>query len=524
MDDDRREGSVLASMLQEAAARQPTGPRTSRAVDLRFCEAGPRFVWIVDGDRRIGLIDREGSTLEWIAPHPEVASIRPPELPAVYHAPTWQGGRVVLQWWLESGGSWRREASEPLVEPIGMLTSHEDKARGRSQWSLGAESGERLTFRAVQSYDGDDRVSGEHRGAITYDPVADSYILDVRARLTAPDLYFAEFCNVLAGGVYDNRPAHKRYQCTLWSHPEAGLLRWHHNPVGYLTPGMNNVDGQRRVGVGGFIGYFCDPLTNPVVELLESSHPVATATCCNLYDEHMICQPRPEQVSGPFRWDVRYRFLSLQPEIASEIVARSKLIDLQVDPSIEDTVLNEPDRTDDDLCRLLHHPTFPGFHDGCINDFEEPIPCDGMQVASMVWASGCPDNDVYWDPACGHSGKRSIRLRSTDEAKGASTMISGGPTPHVSANTRYRLSGWIRCLDVTGRGARIRFDEIGFSRADDQNAVHVAGPVTGTCDWQYVDCVFTTGPTSDLGWLYLELEGAGQAWFDDIALEQMERI
>ncbi len=63
-------------------------------------------------------------------------------------------------------------------------------------------------------------------------------------------------------------------------------------------------------------------------------------------------------------------------------------------------------------------------------------------------------------------------------------------------------------------------DEIGFKQVDLRNR-HIAGPVNGTCDWTYVDVTFLTPADAQFGWLYLDLEGPGQAWFDDIAFEKV---
>jgi hypothetical protein len=99
------------------------------------------------------------------------------------------------------------------------------------------------------------------------------------------------------------------------------------------------------------------------------------------------------------------------------------------------------------------------------------------------------------------------------------TAKATGPTPHLDPDTDYRLSGWILCENVTGE-ARIRFDEIGFHARDGADHSHRAGPVNGTCDWTYVECLFRTPPDAQFGWLYLDIEGTGQAWFDDVAVEK----
>ena len=113
-----------------------------------------------------------------------------------------------------------------------------------------------------------------------------------------------------------------------------------------------------------------------------------------------------------------------------------------------------------------------------------------------------------------------IRLRGADAGGSVTATLSAGPSPHIYADKTYRISGWILCEGVTGPGARIRFSEIVF-RPRDPGIDHFAGTATGTGDWTYFEQVFTSGPAAELGWLYLELDGPGQAWFDDIALEEV---
>ncbi|MFA5865522.1 MAG: hypothetical protein WC975_12655 [Phycisphaerae bacterium] len=511
--------TLLSTILENSTLRNQQIFLGEHGQNLRIEKVDERFIWILDGQTRIGLIDQTRSSLEWIAPHPGLCSIRPAEIPTVYHAPNFQGGRIIPQWWLTCGPGWRRDASMPLPEPFGIFKSGLGQKRPQTTWTFGSEKGGLLSMCACHRFKDDDRIRGEHRITIFYDFRLKSYVADVEAELTAPDPYLAEFCNLYAGGLYDNRPKFKRYQSTLWAHPDGRVIRWHHNPVSYLTPGMNDEHGERRIAANGFLGYFSDPYTNPMVQIVACNHPVAAATCCNLYDEHLICHTPSPMSEGHYSWKVRYRFFSVHPDQAEQITRRSELIHFGVDTHRYDAVLSEPDRTDLVLGDyIVYNPRFPGFYYNKVNDFETAIPYESTEIASLIWASHCPEHEAYWDSSCGHSGHRSIRLRGRP-GRLVRTRLAGGPTPHITPKQRYRLSGWTRCQNVVGKGACIRFDEIGM-HADPPKADHVAGPVNNSTDWTYIEKVFTTLPDADLGWLYLELEGLGQAWFDDIALEE----
>ena len=95
--------------------------------------------------------------------------------------------------------------------------------------------------------------------------------------------------------------------------------------------------------------------------------------------------------------------------------------------------------------------------------------------------------------------------------------MAAGPTIHLNPGKQYRLSGWLKCQSCDGTGARIRLSEIGFSPTDHKQS-HVIGPVAGDADFARVECEFTA--VSDAAWLHFELEGGGQAWFDDVTLEE----
>ena len=511
--------TVLSARLRALASAGELAAREARDVDLRYERVDERYVWVTDHGTRVGLLDLDEFTLEWIAPHPGHPSARPAEIPALYHAPTYQGGRIIMQWWVMYHLGPRRAHDAPAPEPFGVWAGHAPRKKPRTTVELVDGRGPQLTLRLSHVHPQDERIRGEHRVALGYDPLADSYTADIEGDLEAPDPYPVEFCNFYAGGVYDNRPRTKRYQATVWAHPDGRLVRWPHNPVSYLTPGMNDAEGERRIVEGGFVGYFADPHSNPVLEIIESNRPVTASTCCNIYDEHLDCLAPTGKEGGPYRWHVRFRMYSVSMEAALDLTRRASLVRYGTVPDQPDPMLIRPEVTDDDIMGhfQVRNPVFPAFYYGQVNDFEDALPIDRTVAGTFIWATQCPDNAIYWDPARGHSGSRSIRIRGREGQ--TVTARSQGPTPHLDPDTGYRISGWIRCESVAGF-ARIRFSEVGMHQGDPATADHVAGPLTGTCGWTYVECLFRTPPDGQFGWLYLEVDSAGSAWFDDVALEE----
>jgi hypothetical protein len=90
----------------------------------------------------------------------------------------------------------------------------------------------------------------------------------------------------------------------------------------------------------------------------------------------------------------------------------------------------------------------------------------------------------------------------------------------VKANTRYRLSGWVKTKDIgRGTGAQINVHQLGGS---------VSTPtVRGTVGWKEVRVEFDSGKHTALrincmlGGFY---QTRGQAWFDDIVLVRIPRF
>lgn len=521
--------TILTKALRGGISQGRLKSRADRTPDLHFQPVDDQFVWVLDGDTRVGLIDKNAATLEWVAPHPGQAPPRPAEIANPYHAPSYQGGRLILQWWINDSGdgftliggsTWRTPPVPGLPKKDWGSDAQGRKYKPTMEWSFGESGGSEITFRISESYPHDDRIRGSHEIRLLYDPLPDSYTAEVKAELESPDPYITEYVNLYAGGLYDNRPECKRYSCTVWTNPDGRIIRWPHNPVGYMTPGMNDQD-ERSVANGGFIGYFTDPHTNPVIEVLHSNPPTACATCCNLYDEHLLFHMQKKQEQGPYRWEAQFRFFSIPVSVAEGLMRQSEPIRYGVDPTHPDPVQNESDRDDRDLHgSIVYNPQLPGFFYGRVSDFEEPIPYDQTVSASVLFVSLSPDHELYWDSSRGHSGTRSIRLRGRGPDELVQAKLSGGPTPHLYGSRQYRLSGWIQCEGVAGKGAQIRFDEVGF-RPRDGGISHIAGPDAGNTEWTYLEEIFTTAADTEFGWLYLELEGPGQAWFDDIGLEEV---
>jgi len=116
------------------------------------------------------------------------------------------------------------------------------------------------------------------------------------------------------------------------------------------------------------------------------------------------------------------------------------------------------------------------------------------------------------DDAVFHSGRRSVRISSTD---GADVYLQADIA--VRPFAKYRLSGWVKTDNVkpgTGRGALFNLHEMEVFTPE----------VLGTQDWVRVETVFDTGANDAVsvnclfgGWG----RSTGTAWFDDVSLDMI---
>jgi alpha-N-arabinofuranosidase len=142
--------------------------------------------------------------------------------------------------------------------------------------------------------------------------------------------------------------------------------------------------------------------------------------------------------------------------------------------------------------------------------FEEKA-ADGVAGwKTRAWAGSA---NLRWTAASpGRTGKQCVAIASE---KGGDAAWTAAVT--VQPNRFYRLSGWIKTRDVRGAvGALLNVQNMPQARTD---------AVSGTRDWMRVSAIFQSGTATELeinclfgGWG----SSTGQAWYDDVALEQVE--
>jgi len=140
---------------------------------------------------------------------------------------------------------------------------------------------------------------------------------------------------------------------------------------------------------------------------------------------------------------------------------------------------------------------------------------DGTQPA--FWQQRTPTDDqrvLSWDAAVRRSDERSLKIENN------ASVLSRWRTGHLremalEPGTKALFSAWIRTQDVKGT-AHLKLycmDARGGILAQPQSK-----GVAGTSDWAEVRLPVTVPQATGYVMLYLELKGAGSAWFDDVVL------
>lgn len=140
---------------------------------------------------------------------------------------------------------------------------------------------------------------------------------------------------------------------------------------------------------------------------------------------------------------------------------------------------------------------------------------DGQQVA--FWGKRTPDDasrSMVWSSEIARTGERSLGCMNRQET--LSRWRAGELRDIVLEPGRScTLSGWVRTENLEGR-AQLRLYFI-----DADGAIHAqpgSNAVTGTQGWTQLTLPFTVPAVATYALIYLEVEGTGSAWFDDIRL------
>jgi putative membrane-bound dehydrogenase-like protein len=129
---------------------------------------------------------------------------------------------------------------------------------------------------------------------------------------------------------------------------------------------------------------------------------------------------------------------------------------------------------------------------------------------ASTWGGG---GKLTVDSSTAHSGAHSVKISSEDGGD-----LSWSQNVHVKANTRYRLSAWVKTKNLDGEAMGALFNVHQLQ----QDAL--PKPLKGDHDWTLLASEFSTGGQTDLtinmlfgGWG----RSKGEAWYDDAQLIEL---
>ena len=126
--------------------------------------------------------------------------------------------------------------------------------------------------------------------------------------------------------------------------------------------------------------------------------------------------------------------------------------------------------------------------------------------ATMVWTGGTRDETT------GHGDSASLRI----DGPGKAHVLLYQYAIEQYAK-RWWLRGWVKTRDVAGKGVSLRVKYAYGKEAED--VFELGGG--GTRDWTAFSVVTTALRARDCSDLSIELDGAGQAWIDDVAISAL---
>ncbi|MFZ2656030.1 MAG: hypothetical protein WAX69_13955 [Victivallales bacterium] len=501
----------MTSFLQKAFMEQGLGGRfQGHHPNFHLDSHGKDYHWIMDGEIRVGLVVRRNPTLPGTPfcenfDNAELVNFdssapRTVELPPTLHASTHPGYRVPLGMWVDDAQA--TTSDERILE--WEICREKVSATFSEHWANGRCSTKVFTWRMDADF---------------------GYVMDCKVRMVSPYRERAEFCNFLAGGLADDRPGFARYPYCLWQHDSGKIMRLNHNNIGARALGAMDMYDRRRIAVGGFIGFFGEKDHNAAVEILNSSHDIGAVTCPCLFDEHIRwLRPSAGRIAqdheGRFLYEADCRIVSVPPLVSDALARQAQMVDMVTDHA-EPILAREYEWCENEFPHRRGQPKHLSFHPfatGQITEFEQKMdPSTSWRGQVFRCQDDNDDAPVTVVSNCGHSGSHSLRIR----VDGNPVVIGPdqGCCMHVTGGQRYRLSAWVKTDLETGQ-VRIAANEW-FMSPNIVVACHRSEFLGGRADWHLLRIEFTPGVKHHAVSIFIETEGRGVAWVDDIIMEPL---
>lgn len=466
--------------LTAAAAHEP---------QWRIEDDGPRFTWVLDGERPVGMLDRDEDAFELLCAGPD-SPCPEKKLPRHYHNPEYRGVRLIYAWRLRGKG-----AGECLSTGITRETDAASGApviRNTQHWSDGTRSESTIRMR--------------------FDPAWNAYVADIDATLRLRRNTTAlEYCNIIPAAIGDSRPGRERFPLTFWQHPD-GLRKMLKNPLWFCSAGAQDLYGEKHIAQGGFLGFGPDDELNPVIEIVASDPETGATTCDGLQDEHIMIAPaegRHAAATGWFELRAAYRVYSIPRTLCEHIVDKADFMrpgamlawKFQYPPTPE-------------LPADLSRVELPGSPFYGASDWSKPVPWDAPYNGRLWTASPDPAAPIHYDRGMGRTRPGSIRMRVEGAERGF--WPGSGHTLHTDGGVTYRASVWIRT-----EGSATGWLDVCDTRFRTGDGNHLRSePVGPDSDWTRVQVELTArGRDAPFAETMLFASGTGKVWFTELCFE-----
>jgi len=154
-----------------------------------------------------------------------------------------------------------------------------------------------------------------------------------------------------------------------------------------------------------------------------------------------------------------------------------------------------------------------------------------LQGPARPWAGNL--KHCAWDPGVGHDRPGSASIHRDKPGASLWFVDELGPgwyCPPFPKTKQLTITAYVKTKGVEGKGAFIAADCPGESplrmisarlKKNNPHRGYESEKITGTRDWTKVTCVVPKPPRGR-GVIQLRLEGTGQAWFDDVVVEEMQ--
>ena len=155
--------------------------------------------------------------------------------------------------------------------------------------------------------------------------------------------------------------------------------------------------------------------------------------------------------------------------------------------------------------------------------FATPVDVEDFSAPSSAWTTfGDPPVQFAWDSTIGHDKAGSISI-DVPQSVSATWYNYCRALPALKQNTIYRATVWIKTKDVSG-GAGAYFGIGFFDAAGKRTSNCDSSRISGTNDWFEIEQVFTVPEGTTSTKIMLIDYGHGQAWFDDMRIDEVRSI